>query len=267
MNCEQFNHLIDDYLEDYLNQRDRYLLEEHLSRCSRCTAELRRRPVFERRIRRALATSVQPLSLPADASERIVGAAEDSLRRARRSGRAIWGLRLMTSAVALSLLLAGFFFLAGGIPVSSTVRPLALSPENQVSLAALDPVRLSPEEQAAQGNEPGSSLPRATLFFEPRDMHPNQPFTMTVFLHNDKDRSLNSLRLDLDVDGPTGYYRFGLAVKGPLPGQGISILRLTPELLAGACEEQYLIEPTDVFSMAGTYNVRLTLSDAVISTP
>jgi hypothetical protein len=267
VNCEQFNHLIDDYLEDYLNQRDRYLLEEHLMRCSRCTAELRRQPAFERRIRRALATSVQPLSLPADASARIVGAAEDSLRRAKRSGRAIWGLRLMASAVAVALLLAGFFFLVGEIPVPSPVRPVALSPENQVSLAALDPVRLSPEAQAAQEGEPASSLPRATLFFEPRDMRPNQPFTMTVFLHNDRTQSLNSLRLDLDVDGPTGYYRFGLSVKGPLPAQGISILRLTPELLANTCQEQYLIEPTDVFSMAGTYNVRLTLSDAVVSSP
>jgi hypothetical protein len=52
-----------------------------------------------------------------------------------------------------------------------------------------------------------------------------------------------------------------------LPAQGISILRLTPELLANTCQEQYLIEPTDVFSMAGTYNVRLTLSDAVVSSP
>jgi hypothetical protein len=267
VNCEQFSHLIDDYLEDYLNQRDRDLLEEHLSCCSRCTAELRRRPAFERRIRRALATSVQPLSLPADTSARIVGAAEDSLRRARRSGLAIWGLRLMATAAALSLLLTGFLFLAGEIPVPSPVRPVALLPENQVSLAALDPVRISPEEQAAQGIEPASSLPRASLFFEPRDMRPNQPFTMTVFLHNDRTRPLSSLRLDLDVDGPTGYYRFGLAVKGPLPGQGISILRLTPELLAGTCQEQYLIEPTEVFSEAGTYNVRLTLSDAVASSP
>ncbi|MGD8623747.1 MAG: zf-HC2 domain-containing protein [Anaerolineae bacterium] len=265
MNCEQFSQLMGDYLEGYLNQRDRSLLEEHLLHCSRCTAELRRQPALERRIRRALSKSVQPLSLPADVSAQIVGAAEDNLQRARRSGRAIWGLRLMATAIALSLLLAGLLFLAGEMPDSSPVGPVALAPENQVVLSELDPVRLSPEEQADARVEPASSLPQATLFFEPRDMHPSQPFTMTVFLHNNRTQSLRSVRLDLDVDGPTGYYRFGLTVKGPLPAEGISILRLTPDLLAATCQEQYLIEPTDVFSMAGTYSVRLTLSDAVDS--
>jgi hypothetical protein len=82
-------------------------------------------------------------------------------------------------------------------------------------------------------------------------------------LHSNLARPVNRLRLDLDVSGPTGYYSFGLSVQGPLPAHGVSILRLTPELLADACEDRYLMAPTDVFRTPGTYAVRLTLSDAV----
>ena len=95
-------------------------------------------------------------------------------------------------------------------------------------------------------------------------MHPRDPYTITVFVESDMSRSLESIRLDLDISGPTGYYSFDLTVEGPLPGRGVSVLRLTPDLLAETCEEQYLIAPTDVFSAAGSYNLRLTLFDMVV---
>jgi hypothetical protein len=50
-----------------------------------------------------------------------------------------------------------------------------------------------------------------------------------------------------------------------LPAHGVSIFRVTPELLAKPCEEQYLIEPTEVFSLPGVYTLRVTLSDPVVA--
>jgi hypothetical protein len=96
-------------------------------------------------------------------------------------------------------------------------------------------------------------------------MRPHVPFTMTVLLQSDLPQPLETVHLDLDISGPTGFYRFGLAVEGPLPAQGVSILRVTPELLAEPCEEQYLIAPTEVFSLPGVYTLRVTLSDPVVA--
>jgi hypothetical protein len=257
---------MDDYLAEDLSQRDRHLLEAHLSRCSRCAVELRSRPALERRIRRALAASVQPLSLSPEATTRIIAAAEESLQRSRRSRRAIRSLHLVAAAVAACLFVVGVLFLAGEIPVPAQFQPVALLPANRLWLADPDAVALSPGREPTPLTEESSArtLPKTSLLFEPRDMHPREPFTMTVLLQSDLPRSIDSVRLDLDVSGPTGYYRFGLAVKGPLPARGVSILRLTPELLEETCEEQYLMAPTDVFSVAGTYSVRLTLFDVVV---
>jgi hypothetical protein len=96
-------------------------------------------------------------------------------------------------------------------------------------------------------------------------MEPSEPFTMTVFLQSDLPQPLDAVRLDLEITGPTGFFRFGLAVKGPLPAHGVSIFRVTPETLAKPCEEQYLISPTDVFSLPGTYTLRVTLFDPVVT--
>jgi hypothetical protein len=267
MNCDLVGHLIDDYLENELSQRDRHLLEAHLAKCFRCAEELRRRPAFERDMRRALSASVQPLRLSSDASSRIIEAAEHSLDRATWSNRAFFTLRLMAGAMAVALLLIGLFYLTGRIPVPSHLKRVALLPANKLLLSEPDPVTLSVGDQPVPRitDASTSSLPQTSFLFEPRSMRPQQPFTMTVFLQSDLPRSLDSVRLDLDISGPTGYYRFALAVKGPLPAHGVSILRLTPELLAVPCQEQYLISPVEMFEMPGIYSLRITLFDPVIA--
>lgn len=275
MNCERAGHLVDDYLGDNLSQRERVLFEEHLMDCARCGQELRSWPAFEHGLRRALATSVQPLSLSPEASARLVVAAEESLHKARRAERAAHLARTMMAAAALVLLLVGVLFITGDIPIPSQLKPVALFPDKELPLADLPAPTELPNDGPVLANSPvladsaaiRDSLPHASVLFEPRKMHPRDPFTITVFLESDLSRPLESLRLDLDVDGPTGYYTFDMAVKGPLAGRGVTILRLTPDLLAETCEERYLIAPTDVFSDAGTYNIRLTLFDAVVDSP
>lgn len=269
MNCDQAGHLVDDYLADNLSQRERVLFEEHLFDCPRCARELRAWPAFERSLGRALATSMQPLSLSAEASARLVYAAEESLHKARRSERAAHLLRTVAAAAALALLLVGVLFLTGDIPIPSQLKPVALFPANKLPLADLPSPTHPPDNSPVLADNAAihESMPRASVLFEPRQMHPQDPFTITVFLESDMSHSLESVRLDLDVSGPTGYYGFDLEVEGPLPGRGVTILRLTPDLLADMCEEQYLMAPTDVFSLAGIYNVRLTIFDAVVDSP
>lgn len=269
MNCDQAGHLVDDYLAGNLSQRERALFEAHLLGCARCARELHALTGFERSLRRALATSVLPLSVSAEASSRFVDAAEESLHKAMRSARITGLLHFMTTAMALALLLVGVLFLTGQLAVPSQLKPVTLSPARRLPFADL------PSPGLASGKGPvlndseaiRESGPHVSVLFEPRQMHPRDPYTITVFLESDMSRSLESLRLDLDVSGPTAYYRFDLAVEGPLPGRGVSIVRLTPDLLAETCEEKYLIAPTDVFSAAGTYTIRLTLFDMVVDSP
>jgi hypothetical protein len=269
VNCEQAGHLVDDYLAENLSQRERALFEAHLLSCARCARELRTLPGFERSLRRALAISVQPLSVSAEASSRLVDAAGESLHKAMRSARFLDLLRLMAATTALALLLVGVLFLTGELAVPSQLKPVALFPASRLPFADLPPPGLSPDNGPVLADSEAirESMPHVSVLFEPRQMHPQDPYTITVFLESDMSRSLESIRMDLDVSGPTGYYRFDLAVEGPLPGRGVSILRLTPDLLAETCEEQYLMAPTDVFSVAGRYDIRLTFFDAVVGSP
>jgi hypothetical protein len=267
--CQRAGHLLDDYLDDNLSQGDRQFLEAHLERCPRCAEELRRRPSLERNLRRALAASVQPLALSTDASARIVDAAGNTLQRARRSQRVARSIRLVSVAVAVSLVAVGILFLVGEIPVPDRLKPVTLFPVNRLALADVQSGVLS----AGDGSLPRAAvvaeqpLPRVSLLIEPRDMHPAQPFTMTVILNSAQSKPLDHLRLDLEVSGPAGYYSFSLALQGPFPAPGVSVLRLTPELLADACQDRYLMQPTELFRAPGTYRIRLTLFDAVTASP
>lgn len=269
MNCDQVGHLVDDYLEENLSQRERARFEAHLLACDRCAGELRALPRFERNLRRALVTSVQPLSVSAGVSSKLVDAAEESLHKARRAARVAGLLHLMTATAALALLLVCVLFLTGNLAVPSQLQPVALFPARSLPIADLPSPDLSLGEgpMLADSEAVRESAPVVSMLFEPRQMRPRVPYTITVYLESDMPRSLESARLDLDVSGPTGYYRFDLAVEGPLPGRGVSILRLTPDLLAETCEEQYLMAPSDLFSEAGTYNIRLTFFDAVVASP
>ncbi len=221
---------------------------------------------LERSLRRALATSVQPLSVSTEASSRFIHAAEESLHKGRRSARVSDLVRIMTAATALALVLVGILFLTGDLAVPSQLKPVALFPASRLPFADLPSPGLSPDEgpMLADSEAIRESVPYVSMLVEPRQMRPRDPYTITVFVESDMSRSLESIRLDLDISGPTGYYSFELTVEGPLPGRGVSVVRLTPDLLAETCEEQYLIAPTDVFSAAGTYNLRLTLFDMVV---
>lgn len=269
MNCDQAGQWIDDYLADHLSQREQAQFEAHLRGCARCARELRTRPAFERSLRRALAISVQPLSLSAAASSRLVDAAGESLQKAKRAERAARLLRTVMAAAALLLLSVGILFLSGDLTVPSQLKPVALFPASRLPFADLSSPTLPADEGPvlADGEAIPESMPQVSVLFEPRRMRPLDPYTITVFLESDMSRSLESARLDLDVSGPTGYYRFDLAIEGPLPARGVSILRVTPDVLAETCEEQYLMAPTDLFNSAGVYHLRLTLFDAVVDSP
>jgi len=273
VNCEAVAHLMDDLFDNALSQREQELLEEHLARCPSCVRELRQRPAFERGVRRALATSVQPLALPSAFSRGLVDAAEKSLRQARRSQRARGVIRASMSAAALCLLVVGLLFLTGNIPVPSQLQPVSLFPVKQASLVewaarmepALDqPIKWVEEEPATVA--PVTSPP-VTMIIEPAVMHPRQSFTITVFLWSVEAQPVDAVTLDLDVNGPTGYYQFDLALQAALPSGGVSVLKVTPELLAEPCREQYLMAPTDLFAATGVYDVRVTMTKPASARP
>lgn len=269
MNCDLAVSLLDDYIEHGLSRRDCMLLEKHLARCVRCAEEWRRRPAFERDVRQALTSSVGPLYLSSEASTRIVQAASKSLNHATWTQRTFLTFRLLGGAVAAVLVLVGFVSLMGDLPVTSRGRPIALLPASRLILSRAGFDTLLPVEQPAPPLTASShvSLPKASLLVEPWQMQPQDPFTMTVLLQSDLPQPLETLRLDLDITGPTGYYTFGLAVKGPLPAHGISVFRVTPDLLLEPAQEQYLMAPSDVFRLPGVYTLRLTLSDPVFASP
>ena len=265
MNCEAIGHLMDDYLDGELSQRERDMVDEHLSQCYRCMRDLRQRPAFEKGVRRALVRSVQPLVLSPEASSRLVRAAEQSLQRGRWSHRASQATQLVAGMAALCLVVAGILFLRGGLPVPAHLQPIALFPVNQASLSEVYPTSASPRERVGRSSKelPLMSSSEVSMIFEPRGMRPNQPFTITVFVWSADAQPVEAVKLDLDVNGPTGYYRFDLALKEPLPSGGVSVLKVTPELLAEPCQEQYLISPTELFGKTGVYDVRVTMTKPV----
>jgi hypothetical protein len=267
VNCELAASLIDDYIEHGLSRRDCLLLEKHFARCPRCAEEARRRPAFERDVRRALAASVSPLHLSSEASTRIVQAASESLNRAARTQRTFLTFRLLGGAVAAVLVLVGFLSLVGDLPAASHLRPVSLLPASKLILSRAGFDTLLPAEQPAPRLTATSqvSLPKASLLIEPWRMQPQEPFTMTVLLQSDLPQPLETVHLDLDIAGPTGFYSFGLAVRGPLPAHGVSVFRVTPDLLVEPAQEQYLMAPSDVFRLPGVYTLRLTVSDPVFA--
>jgi hypothetical protein len=260
MNCDLAGSLIDEYLENGLSQRERHQMEKHLARCARCAEEVRRRPAFERDLQRALASSVHPLYLSADARTGIVRAVEQSLHRAKRSRRVLLAFQLMAATAAAMLLMVGLFALLGQIPVPSGLKPTVLFPLNNLPLPEPEQATISSERQPIPQLVAAADVrPRASLVVEPREMESHDAFTMTVWLESDLPEPLETVRLNLEITGPTGFYLFGLVVNSPLPAHGVSIFELTSELLAEACQEQYLISPVDMFAIPGVYTFRVTL--------
>jgi hypothetical protein len=242
MNCDLACHLIGDYLENRLSQRECQRLEMHLTYCSGCAEELRQRPAFEHRVGRELATSVQHLHLSSEASTRIVQAAQSSMRRAVWSKRAVLTIQLMASATAIALVVVGLLVMLGRIPAPSEMPGLS----------------------HPSTSRPALSLTRNDIIIEPLDLDSGQPFTATIFLHSALSQPVDAIRFKLDISGPSGDYHFVLAVQGPFPAEGVSVLQVTPELLAAPCWEQYQITPADIVSVPGVYTLRATLLSPVV---
>lgn len=265
MNCESVVRLIDDFLYDELNQRDRSQIEEHLARCPGCTRELRKQPALERDVRRALAAQVRPLYISADVSSRIVRAAEESLGRAGRARRTMLTVRVVSGALAALLVAIGVLALLGRIPVPSNLASVSLAPAKRLPSAepGLESV-LGADRPRPQMETPALSQLEASMLIEPRDLHAREPFTITVYVQSDLPEPMDTMDFDLEVFGPQSSYRFELAFSGPLPAEGTSVFRITPALLTRPCEERYLMSPTDIFSVPGAYTIRVTLLHPVV---
>lgn len=257
--------MMEDFMHDELSQRDRARMEAHLARCSSCASELRKRPALERQVRRALAASVQPMYLSADASSRIVLASEESLIRAGRMRRTLLTIRVASGTLALLLVTVALLALLGRIPVPSDLTP-SLFPAKRLPRTEFEAGLVGGQDRLHPLLEtPTLSQLEANMLIEPREMYARESFTMTVYVQTDMPEPMEAIDLELEISGPAGYYRFELSFGGPLPAEGTSIFRVTPDLLARSCEERYLMSPTEIFAVPGTYTVRATLVHAVVA--
>jgi anti-sigma factor RsiW len=273
MNCEQACLLIDDYLESRLSGYERHCLEEHLASCRGCVEEVRGRAAFDHAIWQALAASVQHQSLSPEASTRIVRAAQASTRQAIWSSHALLAVRMVATLATVVLVVAGILVLVDRVPSPVGPRKVTLLPVLQLALSELSPVTLAPTNQPTlpeqpvldvePADEPVLMLSTSDMRVEPKVLNPSQWFTITLALHSKLPQPVDGARIDLEVSGPPGIYRFPLSVEGPLPAPGVSILRVTPDQLAAICQKQYLISPTDMFEAPGLYTVRVTLHSPV----
>jgi hypothetical protein len=59
---------------------------------------------------------------------------------------------------------------------------------------------------------------------------------------------VDAVTLELDVMGPRATITSTWPSRSPCPLQGVSVLKVTPELLEEPCRERYLMAPTDVFA-------------------
>jgi hypothetical protein len=269
MNCEIACHLMDDYVQKRLSRYDVRRLEQHLSRCLSCAQELRDRPLFERAIRQSLAVSVQQRQLSAEASLRIVREAQGTMRRAIWSNHAYRLVRLAGSAAAMCLVLVGLFFLLRAVPGKSDTNTITLFPVRQLSPADRQPgARFTLDDPTwpdTQPEDPSGQPPRALslgyddVLIEPWSLKPGEMFTITLFLQTNLPKPIDKARLDLDVNGPTGYYSFELTVKGHLPSHGVSVLQITPDDLAAYSREKYLMSPAEILGKPGVYTVNIYL--------
>jgi hypothetical protein len=243
MTCDLARHLLDDYLEDEISLRQRQRLEQHLSECSCCSQELRQRLAFEHNLQQALTASVHHLQLAPESCRGIVQAVEASLGKPAWPWSAAQVARVMGGGLVAALLMIALFAIFGRVPV-----PLGV--EQGVRSAA---------------NRPALSVDLSSITFEPEGMAPGDLFTVTVPIESDLLQGVDAIRCDLDIRGPTGRYRFALFMEGPLPAHGLSILQVTPELLAAPSQEQYQLSPQEIFGESGVYTLGVTLFSPVVT--
>lgn len=269
MSCSLADNLIDDYLDRQLSPREQGRLEDHLATCRRCADELRQRSALDHSVRQAIGAAVQHRYLPPAAGARFHQAAQQQL------GRGIWLHRAHAAAqlaggLAMALLvLAGLFLLLGRLSLPAGLNPVTLLPakhlvpsgRQMVEVAPggpWDPEELQPPLLGA-GTRPGLSLNASGSFIEPDPIVPGGAFTLTLLLHNNLAKTLDSAQFDLEISGPAGYFQFPLSVAGPLPAMGITLVRISADSLADTCREKYMVAPAALFRLPGTYKVRITL--------
>lgn len=243
MTCDLVCLLIDDFLDKRLSKREHQRLEEHISACPRCARELNDRLAFERTMRQSLATSVQHLQLSSAASRRTIQSVESGARQSPWSFRAVRLMPMMAGTLGVTLLLASLLLLLGHIPIPVGVQRAILSP----------------------ASKPALFVDRSDISIAPQHIQPGDLFTVTVPIHSDFFRPVDTVRCILEITGPSGDYRFAVTAQGPFPSHGISILHLTPELLAIPSREQYQISPTDILSAPGAHTFRVTIFSPAVS--
>ena len=274
MNCSTARHLIDEYMENRLGRVERQRLELHLARCPSCSEEVHTQSVLERMVWQALTSSVEHRNLSTATSARIVQEAHLGLHRAVWSNRFIVGARMMAIAATAALVLVGLFVLLGQIPIPSELSPITLLPVRRLVLSGRQPDTVVSIQEptlyeldsvsVSSTDPPALSLSRSKHIIEPLRLQPGEAYTVTVYLLSNLPEPLGMAHVDLEMTGPTGHYQFPLTVKGPLPAHGVSVLRVKSDALADLCQEKYLISPTDIFSVPGSYVVRVVLSGPLV---
>lgn len=269
MNCSLVDTLIDDYTDGELSPREQGRLEAHLASCPRCMDELRRRTALDHAVRQAIGAAVQHRYLAPAAGDRFHRAARDQLRRgiwlqrARSIGQLVGGL-----AMAL-LVLAGLVVMLDRLSLPAGLNPVTLLPAKHLIPSGRQMVEVSPEGPwdpeglqppvPGAGTRPGLTLSAGGSFVEPEPIVPGEAFTLTLLIHNNLPKTLRSAEFDLEISGPAGYFQFPLSVAGPLPASGISLVRISAASLAETCQAKYMLPPSAIFRLPGTYKVRITL--------
>jgi hypothetical protein len=274
VNCSLARQLLDDCLGNALATGDRRRLDEHLASCPACVSELHRRSALDRTLQQAIGASGQHWDLPAHVSTRMIREAQVILRRSVRLNHARSIAQGVASLAALALVLIGLSVVVGRLPLPSSLNPVALLPARQLALMGWRPATIKPEEPLdsmlaqpvppSPNNQTALSLISDKSLIEPQPMFPGEPFTMTLLLHSSLPMPLETARFDLEISGPTGYFRFPLTVDGPVPAGGISLLRVTPGVLESLCQQKYLMSPAALFNAPGVYRLRVTLFSPVV---
>lgn len=269
MNCSLVDGLIDDYIDNELSPRERSRFEEHLASCGGCRGELRRRSALDRSLRQALGAAVQHRYLSPVTSSQSIHSAQKQLDRSIRHHRVAVAGQVVVGALMAVLAILGLLVALDRLSLPAGLNPITLLPVKRLVSSGRQIVEVSPDSQwdpeglqppaPAPGTKEGLSLSSSGCFIDPQPLVPGDPFAITLLLHNNLPKTLEAARFDLEISGPTGYFQFPLSVEGPLPARGISLVRVTTESLAGMCQDKYMVPPTHIFRLPGTYKLRITL--------
>jgi hypothetical protein len=235
---------MEDLTGDQLSRRERQRLEEHLTSCSSCAKVLHEQVALEQRIQMALAASVHKLQVPANASRVMIQEVESSLQQTRWRFRIRPVAQVMAGVLAVALMVLGLLVLSENIPIPSAGGQ---------------------QTSHSRTIEPALSVDQNSISFEPAKMVPGDRFTVTIPIESNLLQRVDAVRCDLEIEGPTGQFRFALFIQGPLPARGLSVIQVTPELLAEPSQDQYQMTPDEIFGLPGAYAFRVTLFSPMVA--